>query len=148
MSGHQWQVEELQQKVSQVEKQSSTKVKQLQDLLRFVIKCLCDYMSGLIFSFLIICGMVVGAALLCILDASNISVDYLWVFAFSALTLLVGRQEGHLACKNWVVGCWRDYLSGARCRLAYGPADATATHCLLLQWNPDWFYLSDTSSPR
>ena len=23
-------------------------------------------------------------------------------------------------------------LSGARCRLAYGPADATATHCLLL----------------
>jgi len=31
------------------------------------------------------------------------------------------------------VGCWRGYLSGARCRLAYGPADATATHCLLLQ---------------
>jgi len=24
--------------------------------------------------------------------------------AFSALTLLVGRQEGHPACKNWVVG--------------------------------------------
>ena len=22
------------------------------------------------------------------------------------LTLLVGRQEGHLACKNRVVGCW------------------------------------------
>ena len=32
-------------------------------------------------------------------------------------------------------------LSGARCRLAYGPADATATHC------PDWFYLSGTGSP-
>ena len=32
-----------------------------------------------------------------------------------------------------MVGCWRGYLSGARCRLAYGPADATATHCLLLQ---------------
>ena len=30
--------------------------------------------------------------------------------------------------------CWRGYLSGARCKLAYGPADATATHCLLL-----WF---------
>jgi len=27
--------------------------------------------------------------------------------------------------------CWCGYLSGARCRLAYGPADATATHCLL-----------------
>ena len=54
-------------------------------------------------------------------------------FAFSALTLLVGRQEGHPACKKRVVGYWRGYLSGARCRLAYGPADATATHCLLLQ---------------
>ena len=32
-----------------------------------------------------------------------------------------------------LVGCWHGYLSGARCRLAYGPADATATHCLLLQ---------------
>ena len=54
--------------------------------------------------------------------------------AFSASTLLVGRQEGHPACKKtWVVGCWHGYLSGARCRLAYGPAGATATHCLLLQ---------------
>ena len=51
--------------------------------------------------------------------------------AFSALTLLVGRQEGHPACKKRVVGCWHDCLSGARCRLAYGPADATVTHCLL-----------------
>ena len=51
----------------------------------------------------------------------------------SALTLLVGQQEGHTACKNWVVGCWRSYLSEARCRLAYDPADATATHCFLLQ---------------
>ena len=53
--------------------------------------------------------------------------------AFSALTLLVGRQEGHPVVKNWVVRCWCGYLSGARCRLAYGPADVTATHCLLLQ---------------
>jgi len=53
--------------------------------------------------------------------------------AFSALTLLVGRQEGHPACKklSGEVLVW--YLSGARCRLAYGPAEATATHCLLLQ---------------
>ena len=27
--------------------------------------------------------------------------------AFSALTLLVGWQEGHPACKKRVVGCWR-----------------------------------------
>jgi len=54
------------------------------------------------------------------------------IIAFSALTLLVGRQEGRPACKKLSGGCWRGYLSGARCRLAYGPADATATHCLLL----------------
>jgi len=48
-----------------------------------------------------------------------------------ALTLLVGLQEGHLACKKteW----WGDGMAEARCRLAYGPADATATHCLSLQ---------------
>jgi len=28
------------------------------------------------------------------------------LFAFGALTLLVGRQEGHLVCKNWVVRYW------------------------------------------
>ena len=51
---------------------------------------------------------------------------FLVYVAFSALMLLVGRQEGHLACKKRVVGCWHGCLSGARCRLAYGPADATA----------------------
>jgi len=54
------------------------------------------------------------------------------VSAFSALTLLVGRQEGHPACKKQSGGVLA-WLSGARCRLAYGSADATATHCLLLQ---------------
>jgi len=53
--------------------------------------------------------------------------------AFSALMLLVGWQEGHLPAKNLTGGYWHGYLSGARCRLAYGPADSTATHCLLLQ---------------
>ena len=45
----------------------------------------------------------------------------------------LGGRNGIRPVKNWVVGCWRGYLSGARCRLAYVPADATATHCLLLQ---------------
>jgi len=36
----------------------------------------------------------------------------------STLTLLVGRQEGHPACKNWVVGCWHGYVAGSRCRFA------------------------------
>ena len=53
-------------------------------------------------------------------------------FSFSALTLLVGRQEGHPAFKKTecrdvgVVVCMG-------CRLAYSPADTTATHYLLLQ---------------
>jgi len=59
--------------------------------------------------------------------------------AFSAL-MLVGWQKGHPACKkSWVVGYWCGYLSGARCRLAYGPADATATHWLVL---PFWYRLT------
>jgi len=50
------------------------------------------------------------------------------VYACSALTLLIGWQEGHPACKNWVMRCWRGYLSGARCKwFACGPADATVT---------------------
>jgi len=59
-------------------------------------------------------------------------VIFVKVIAFSALMLLVGWQEGHLAYKK-LVGCWCGYLTGVRCRLAYGPADATANHCLLLQ---------------
>ena len=59
----------------------------------------------------------------------------------------LGGRKGIRPLKNWVVGCWHGYLSGARCRLAHGPADATATHCLLLHKNPDWCYLSGTGSP-
>ena len=59
--------------------------------------------------------------------------------AFSALTLLVGRQEGHLACKNWLIRCWRGYLPGARCRwFAYGPADATATPSSVASLKPGY----------
>ena len=72
--------------------------------------------------------MCVGVSALCLFI---FSLYYLNTnFAFSALTLLVVRQEWQ---KNWVVGCWHGCLSGVRCRLACGPADATATHCLLLQ---------------
>jgi len=43
------------------------------------------------------------------------------------LTLLVGRQEEHPACKL-TDECWCGYLSEARCKwFAYGPSDATAT---------------------
>jgi len=60
---------------------------------------------------------------------------FIFYCAFSALMLLVGRQEGHPDCKKleWWGAGMVGYLSGARCRVAYGPADATATHCILLQ---------------
>jgi len=55
------------------------------------------------------------------------------LYAFSALTVLFGRQEGHQACKklSGVVLVWLSVWSEVQ--TAYGPADATATHCLLLQ---------------
>jgi len=54
--------------------------------------------------------------------------------AFSALTLLVGRQEGHPACKKHKSGGVLAWLSvWSEVQVAHGPADATATHCLLLQ---------------
>ena len=68
------------------------------------------------------------------LHAKSIN-QYLFIDGLSerfALTLLVGRQEGHPACKKLSDGMLA-WLSGMRCRLAYSPADATATHYLLLQ---------------
>jgi len=55
------------------------------------------------------------------------------VMCVPSVTLLVGQQEGHPACKILSGGVLVWFLSGTRCRLAYSPADATATHCLLLQ---------------
>jgi len=49
------------------------------------------------------------------------------------LTLLVGRQERHPACKKLSGAVLAWLFSGAMCRFACGPADATATHCLMLQ---------------
>ena len=87
--------------------------------------------------------------------------------AFSALTLLAGRQEEHPACKNWlmrcwcgywrqeehpacknwVTRCWCGYLSGAKCRsFAYGPADAAASpNPIILKSRlvlPFWYWLT------
>jgi len=58
---------------------------------------------------------------------ADIPSQYVTSLDFSALMLLVGRQEGHPACKK-LSGFWHGHLSGVRCRLfAYGPADATAS---------------------
>ena len=63
----------------------------------------------------------------------NIYLVTLLTFAFSALTLLVGRQEGHPACKklSGEVLAWLSVWSEVQTCIC--PADATATHCLLLQ---------------
>jgi len=45
----------------------------------------------------------------------------------------LGGRKNIRPVKNWVMGCWRGYLSGARYRLAYGQSNVTATHCLLFQ---------------
>ena len=75
-------------------------------------------------------------------DFTKMFLEFLCLQCFDAVGWAAGRASG--LQKNWVVGCWHGYLSGARCRLAYGPADATATHCLLLHKNPDCCYLSGT----
>jgi len=77
-----------------------------------------DYVVALLYELLI--SMMQTFILFCLTSC-------LLVNAFSALMLSVGRQEGH------PVECWHDYLSGTRHRLACGTADATATHCILLQ---------------
>ena len=33
-------------------------------------------------------------------------VNGMWYFPFIALTLFVGRREGHPACKKWMLICW------------------------------------------
>ena len=60
--------------------------------------------------------------------------------AFSALTLLVGRQEGHPACKKterWGAGMVICLVQGA---LPLTVSCSSKIH-------PDWFYLSGTGSP-
>jgi len=73
------------------------------------------------------------------------------VNSFCALTLLVGWQKGHPACKK-LSGGMLAWLSGARCRFAYAQlmpllltiSCSTKSRLVL----PSWFYLSGTGSPK
>ena len=69
------------------------------------------------------------------------------VFAFSALTVLVGRQEGHPACKKRVVWYWHGYLSGARCRLAYGQLPLTLSCFSKIETGFTFLVPADSGSP-
>jgi len=59
--------------------------------------------------------------------------NMLRIFSFSALTLLVGWQEGHLACKKLSGGVLAWSSVWGEMQICICPADATATHYLLLQ---------------
>ena len=85
-----------------------------------------------------------------VLFLRHLHILYIIACAFSALTLLVGQQEDHQACKKtWVVSYWRGYLSGARCKwFAYCPADATATPSSLAPVKSRMVYLSGAGLPR
>jgi len=63
----------------------------------------------------------------------RLNLKYSQITAFSALTLLVGRREGHTACKKLSGGVLAWLSVWSEMHIAYGPADATVTHCLLLQ---------------
>ena len=59
-----------------------------------------------------------------------------WIYQLLGLSMpsvlwrcWLGGRKGIRSVKNRAVGCRCGCLSGAKCRLAYGPADATATHC-------------------
>jgi len=63
----------------------------------------------------------------------NCSINYFFITAFSALTLLVGQQEGHLACKKLSGGMLAWLSVWGDMQICICSADATATYCLLLQ---------------
>jgi len=50
--------------------------------------------------------------------------------------LLVGRREGHPACKKLTGGVLAWLSVWSEVQTAHSPADATATHCLLLSGSP------------
>ena len=63
-------------------------------------------------------------------------VHFLWSYDLVPSVLWccwLGGRKGIRPVKKQSGGVLAWLSSGARCRLAYGPADATATHCLLLQ---------------
>jgi len=61
--------------------------------------------------------------------------------------LLVGRQEGHPACKKLSGGvlAWLSDWSGADLHMTQLMPLPITVSCF--SKNPDWFYLSGTSSP-
>jgi len=69
------------------------------------------------------------------------------VYAFSALTLLVGPQEGHPACKKLSGGMLAWLCVWVKVQICIWPGWCQCHSLSLAPVNPDWFYLSGASSP-
>ena len=68
-------------------------------------------------------------------------------FAFSAVMLLVGRQEGHPACKKLSGGVLAWLSVRGKVRTCIWPSWCHCHSLSLASVNADWFYLSGTGSP-
>ena len=76
----------------------------------------------------------------------------MWPYAFSALTLLVGQQEGHPACKKteqWVAGMVICLERGADLHMAQlMPLSLTVSCFSKIQIDCTFLVLADPGSPR
>jgi len=74
-------------------------------------------------------------------------ITYLQLSAFSALMLLFGQQEGHLACKK-LSGEMLLWLSvWGEVQICIWPSWCHSHSLSLAPVNSDWFYLSGTGLP-
>ena len=66
---------------------------------------------------------------------------------FSVLMLLVGQQEGRLACINWCGGVLACLFVWGEVQIGIWPSRCHCHSLSVAPVNPDWFYVSGTSSP-
>jgi len=72
---------------------------------------------------------------------------YFFIFAFGALTLLTGWQEGHPVCKKLSDGMLAWLSVWGEVQICIWPSWYHCHSLSLAADNPDWFYLSGTGSP-
>jgi len=68
-------------------------------------------------------------------------------YAFSALTLLIGWQEGHPTCKKLSGGMLPWLSAWVEVQICMWPSRCNCHSLSLAPVNPDWFYLSDAGLP-
>ena len=73
---------------------------------------------------------------------------YMFTLLFSALMLLVGRQEWHPACKKLSGGVLAWLSVWSKVQICIWPSWYHCHSLSLPAVIPDWFYLFSTSSPR